>query len=104
MSSCSVVSRLVACAILTAVAGSAPHGQPASSAQATARPAAQAPAGRQGAPAPAAPTSTLPNAEDSVKFLVIGDSGTGDRAQNEVAARIAQAYAGFKFDFAIMLG
>ena len=43
---------------------------------------------RQPAPAPTAaaapaPASTLPNEKDSVKFLVIGDSGTGDRWQNE---------------------
>jgi predicted phosphodiesterase len=66
----------------------------------------QAPAARtlvQTAPA-AAPTSTLPNAKDSVKFLVIGDSGTGDRAQYEVASRIIEAYKRFEFDFAIMLG
>ena len=51
-----------------------------------------------------APTSSLPNDKDSVKFLVIGDSGTGDRAQYDVAAQIARAYTRFKFDFAIMLG
>jgi predicted phosphodiesterase len=51
-----------------------------------------------------APTSTLPNARDSVKFLVIGDSGTGDRAQYDVAAQIARAHMRFKFDLAIMLG
>jgi predicted phosphodiesterase len=55
------------------------------------------------APAPA-PASTLPNTNGSVKFLVIGDTGTGDRYQNEVAARIADAYKRFKFEFAIMLG
>jgi predicted phosphodiesterase len=66
-------------------------------AQTAASPAAQA------TPA-AAPKSTLPNAEDSVKFLVIGDSGTGDRAQYEVATRIADARKRFAFEFAIMLG
>jgi predicted phosphodiesterase len=50
------------------------------------------------------PRSTLPNAKDSVKFLVIGDSGTGDRLQYAVAERIAQALTRFPFDFAIMLG
>jgi predicted phosphodiesterase len=53
---------------------------------------------------PAAPKSTLPNDKDSVKFLVIGDSGTGDRAQYEVAAQITEAHKRFAFDFAIMLG
>jgi hypothetical protein len=51
-----------------------------------------------------APTSTLPKDPDSVKFLVIGDSGTGDRRQYEVAAKIVEARAQFPFDFAIMLG
>jgi hypothetical protein len=46
----------------------------------------------------------LPVKDDSVKFLVIGDSGTGDRAQFEVGAQIAKEYQRFKFDFAIMLG
>lgn len=48
--------------------------------------------------------SALPNAEGSVKFLVIGDSGTGDRAQYEVAAQIVEARKRFPFEFAIMLG
>jgi hypothetical protein len=39
-----------------------------------------------------------------VKFLVIGDSGTGDRAQFEVAARIAEAHRLIPFDRALMLG
>jgi predicted phosphodiesterase len=53
----------------------------------------------QGVPVPA-----LPNDKESVKFLVIGDSGTGDRAQYEVAATIVNARERFPFDFAIMLG
>ena len=52
----------------------------------------------------AGPASTLPRAKDSVKFLVIGDSGTGDRMQYAVAAKIAEAHLRFPFDFAIMLG
>jgi predicted phosphodiesterase len=50
------------------------------------------------------PRSRLPNAKESVKFLVIGDSGTGDRSQYDVAATIAQAHTRFPFEFAIMLG
>lgn len=64
--------------------------------------AAQQPAARP--PARPVPTSSLPKAKDSVKFLVIGDSGTGDRSQYEVAARIVEAHARFPFTFAIMLG
>jgi hypothetical protein len=57
-----------------------------------------------GGGAPPAARSILPNAPDSVKFLVIGDSGTGDRAQFDVAARIAEKHKEFPFDRALMLG
>jgi predicted phosphodiesterase len=56
----------------------------------------------QGAAAP--PASLLPVAKDSVKFLVIGDSGTGGSSQRQVAQQIIQARARFPFEFAIMLG
>ena len=45
-----------------------------------------------------------PVGKDSVKFLVIGDSGTGDRAQTETAAQMWNAHSVFPYDFAIMLG
>lgn len=48
--------------------------------------------------------SSLPNAEGSVKFLVIGDTGTGSREQYEVAQRIVEARTRFPFQFAIMMG
>ena len=46
----------------------------------------------------------LPVLPNSVRFLVIGDAGTGDRGQLEVAAQIVRYYAEFPFTFAIMLG
>jgi predicted MPP superfamily phosphohydrolase len=49
-------------------------------------------------------TITLPNKADSVKFMVMGDMGTGQRPQYEVAAEMAEAHKQFPFDFAIMLG
>jgi predicted phosphodiesterase len=55
-------------------------------------------------PAAAVPAGVLPNGKDSVKFLVIGDSGTGGNAQYQLAEQMVQAYARFKFEFAIMLG
>jgi len=60
-------------------------------------------------PAPAASMSAAPDIQppvnkDAVKFLVIGDSGTGDRAQNEVGAQMWKAHSIFPYDFAIMLG
>jgi hypothetical protein len=52
----------------------------------------------------AAPDIQPPVNKDAVKFLVIGDSGTGDRAQNEVGAQMWKAHSVFPYDFAIMLG
>ena len=45
-----------------------------------------------------------PSAKDSVQFLAIGDTGTGDSAQYQVAAQVAKAHAVFPFTFAIMMG
>jgi 3',5'-cyclic AMP phosphodiesterase CpdA len=52
------------------------------------------------AQAPAA----IPLKPDSVRFAVIGDSGTGDSYQNDVAQQMVKARAKFPFDFVIMLG
>jgi predicted phosphodiesterase len=46
----------------------------------------------------------LPKKDGSVKFLVIGDSGTGGSEQRAVAERIAEVYKVFPFEFAIMVG
>jgi len=46
----------------------------------------------------------LPNAADSVKFAVIGDSGTGDPPQFDVANQMAKFHGVFRFDRVIMLG
>ena len=46
----------------------------------------------------------LPVSQGSVKMLVIGDSGTGDSAQNGVARQMANFRTKFPYDFAIMLG
>ena len=46
----------------------------------------------------------LPLATDSVRLLVIGDSGTGDSAQIEVGKQMAAYRVKFPFTFAIMLG
>src|SRR4051812_4166131 len=47
---------------------------------------------------------TLPLKPNSVRFLVIGDSGTGDSAQYETGAEIIKYHAKFPFTFAVMLG
>jgi hypothetical protein len=61
-------------------------------------------AGHQNKPAGPAVAITLPKGEGSLKFAVIGDSGTGGRQQYEVAARMAEAYAQFPFELVLMLG
>lgn len=56
-------------------------------------------------PAMSAATETRPPAgKDSVKFLVLGDSGTGNRAQYDVAAQVWKSHQVFPYEFAIMLG
>jgi predicted phosphodiesterase len=47
---------------------------------------------------------TLPLKTGSVRFLVLGDGGTGDREQFEVANQMARYGQRFPFTFAIMLG
>jgi hypothetical protein len=51
-----------------------------------------------------AQTLTLPNKTGSLKFAVFGDTGTGDTASGEVAAKAAEYHRVFPFDFALLLG
>lgn len=44
------------------------------------------------------------NRPDSLRFAVIGDSGSGDREQYEVGQRLAEMRKTFPYDFVIMLG
>ncbi len=55
-------------------------------------------------PAQQPPQLTLPNKPDTVKFLAMGDNGTGERPQYEAAQTMAATQKLFPFDFAIMLG
>ena len=48
--------------------------------------------------------SALPNARGSVKFAVIGDTGTGSREQYEIGKLLAEARARFPYEFVIMVG
>jgi hypothetical protein len=50
------------------------------------------------------PASTLPADEDSVKFAVLGDTGTGGSAQYAIARLLAEARSRFPFEFVILLG
>ena len=47
---------------------------------------------------------TLPQAKGSVRFAIIGDSGTGDKLQYETGERMAQAHQRFPFEFVLMMG
>jgi hypothetical protein len=51
-----------------------------------------------------APELKLPLKPDSVRFAVIGDSGTGESAQTETAAEMASIHDRFPFEFVLMLG
>ena len=47
---------------------------------------------------------TLPNQPNSVKFAVIGDMGTGDKPQFEVANELAAYHQKFPFTFVVAVG
>lgn len=51
-----------------------------------------------------APSIILPNQTDSLRFAVIGDTGTGKTAQSELAEVMAQYHAVFPFEFVLMMG
>jgi 3',5'-cyclic AMP phosphodiesterase CpdA len=46
----------------------------------------------------------FPLEKSSVRFAVIGDSGTGGQSQYEMAREMAECHAEFPFDFVLMLG
>ena len=46
----------------------------------------------------------LPHAADSLKFAVIGDNGTGEPPQYDVARQMVSSRSSFPFDFVLMLG
>ena len=57
-----------------------------------------------GSLAPRAQDLSLPNGKDSVKFAVIGDMGTGQPPQYQVAEQMVNLRRKFPFDFVITLG
>jgi hypothetical protein len=59
--------------------------------------------GARGAAQTAAPAG-VPNRKDSLKFVAIGDMGTGSKEQYEVGAQMNTWRAKFPFDMVIMLG
>jgi 3',5'-cyclic AMP phosphodiesterase CpdA len=46
----------------------------------------------------------LPMQKDSVKFAVIGDNGTGNKPEYQIAAKLAAAHDKFPFQFVFMMG
>jgi 3',5'-cyclic AMP phosphodiesterase CpdA len=46
----------------------------------------------------------LPNAQDSLKFAVIGDNGTGDTPQYDIAKRMVEWHEKFPFTLVVMMG
>ena len=48
--------------------------------------------------------TSFPNRADSLKFVVFGDFGTGDRDQYELAARMNELHATFPFELATLVG
>jgi len=59
---------------------------------------------RVSAPAAAPVRLALPNKEGSVRFMVVGDTGTGTRQQHELAAVMERYRQAFPFEFALMVG
>ena len=66
---------------------------------------AQKPSANHGntAPTPAVKL-TLPNKENSVRFVVIGDTGTGTEQQHELAQVMMRYRQAFPFEFVLMMG
>ena len=50
------------------------------------------------------PAVKLPVTPNSVRFAIIGDSGTGEHPQHEVAQQMVTFRKDFPFDFVLMLG
>jgi hypothetical protein len=50
------------------------------------------------------PAVAFPLKPDSVRFAIIGDSGTGNASQYDIARKMASAHNQFPFDFVVMLG
>lgn len=58
-----------------------------------------------GSPAANVPVKlALPNKDDSVRFLVIGDTGTGTGKQHELAGVMLRYRQSFPYEFVLMLG
>jgi len=57
-----------------------------------------------GQPAPTSKPTDLPNADDSLKFVVLGDWGSGEPGQFELAKQMVALHARFKYDLVVTVG
>src|SRR6478672_613698 len=48
--------------------------------------------------------SPLPNRQGSLKFAVLGDFGTGEKTQYELADQMIRLHDRFKYDFVVLVG
>ena len=87
-----ILAALIACSAAEPGAGVA-----------VAAPRANSP-GAASVPAQGGAQVPLPNKPDTLHFAIIGDNGTGDKEQYEIADQMAKWYARFKFPFAVMMG
>jgi predicted phosphodiesterase len=51
-----------------------------------------------------APVMPLPNKDGSLKFAVLGDFGSGERPQYQLAEQMAALHERFKYEFVILVG
>jgi calcineurin-like phosphoesterase family protein len=56
------------------------------------------------AQSPAAPAVPLPNQDGSFKFGVLGDFGTGDQTQYELAEQMVTLHQRFKYELVVLVG
>ena len=60
--------------------------------------------GSANAAASSAVKVSLPREEGSVRFVIIGDTGTGSKKQHELADVLLKARSAFPYDFVLLLG
>ena len=71
----------------------------------TTAPVTTQPATTAAPPAPSVAGDTLaPTAKDSLKFAIVGDTGTGERGQYETAAMMIKSRNVFPYEFVLMVG
>ena len=95
-SSVALLRRAIVAVLLAACVGCASAGQSTAPASGVSVAAAQ--------PAATAPSTELPNRADSLKFLVFGDFGTGERPQYELGAQMSTLYGRFPFQMVALVG